>query len=380
MSRKPRRRRHANGIERRSAPGASPGSIVVDPQAPKPIMHMIAYGPGALHEQHIDDLAPIGRFLEEYPVVWINVDGLGDAEVIHKLGDIFGIHRLALEDVVNTHQRPKVEQYEKHIFIVGRMVEMGERVETEQLSLFLGKNFVLTLQENVGDSFDPVRARIRKAGGKIRSTGPDYLAYALIDAFIDHYFPVLEEYGERLESMEEEVISRPGPRLVSQIHEIRRGLLTLRRAIWPLREAVNSLVREPGPFITDETRIYLRDCYDHTIQIIDLLENYRDVASSLMEVYLSSMGNRLNEVMKILTMFTAFFIPLSLIAGIYGMNFSTEKSPLNMPELTWYFGYPFALSLMAAMALGMLFFFRKKGWLGSRAKSSLPDADHGSGR
>jgi magnesium transporter len=378
MSRKSKRRAHADLIERRSAPGAAPGSIVIDPKAPKPLVQLIAYGPDTIIEQPLDDPAGVAGFLDKYPVVWVNVDGLGDATVVRKLGEIFGLHRLALEDVVNTHQRPKAEQYEKHLFIVGRMVEMGERIETEQLSLFLGKNFVLTFQELPGDSFDPVRERIRKAGGRIRNAGPDYLAYALIDAFIDHYFPVLEAYGERLESMEEQVITRPGPQLVSQIHEMKRDLLTLRRAIWPLREAVNSLVREPRAFISDETRIYLRDCYDHTIQIIDLLENYRDVASSLMEVYLSSMGNRLNEVMKILTMFTAFFIPLSLIAGIYGMNFSTDKSPLNMPELNWYFGYPFALCLMAAVGLSMLFFFRRKGWLGSRGAGPKTDASRDS--
>jgi magnesium transporter len=373
MSRKSKRRAHEGRIERRSAPGASPGSIVIDPKAPKPLVQMIAYGPDEIVEQSLADLAGVGAFLEKYPVVWINVDGLGDATIVRKLGEMFGLHRLALEDVVNTHQRPKAEQYERHLFIVGRMVEMGERIETEQLSLFLGRNFVLTFQELPGDSFDPVRERIRKAGGRIRTVGPDYLAYALIDAFIDHYFPVLEEYGERLESMEVQVISRPSPELVSQIHEIKRDLLTLRRAIWPLREAVNSLVREPRTFICDETRIYLRDCYDHTIQIIDLLENYRDVASSLMEVYLSSMGNRLNEIMKILTMITAFFIPMSLIAGIYGMNFNTGKSPLNMPELNWYFGYFFALGLMAAAGLGMFFFFRRKGWLGARGAASKTD-------
>jgi magnesium transporter len=373
MSRKSRRRAREGRIERRSAPGSSPGSIIIDPKAPKPLVQMIAYGPDSIIEQSLADLTGIAAILEKYPVVWINVDGLGDEAVVSTLGEIFGLHRLALEDVVNTHQRPKAEQYEKHLFIVGRMAEMGERLETEQLSLFLGRNFVLTFQELPGDSFDPVRERIRKAGGRIRAVGPDYLAYALIDAFIDHFFPVLEEYGERLESIEELVISRPAPELVSQIHEIKRDLLTLRRAIWPLREAVNSLVREPRTFICDETRIYLRDCYDHTIQIIDLLENYRDVASSLMEVYLSSMGNRLNEIMKILTMISAFFIPLSLIAGIYGMNFYTDKSPLNMPELTWYFGYPFALCLMAAIALSMYFFFRRKGWIGAHSTSSKMD-------
>jgi magnesium transporter len=253
------------------------------------------------------------------------------------------------------------------------MVEIVDRVETDQLSLFLGKDYVLTFQERVGDAFEPVRERIRKSGVRVRDAGPDYLAYCLIDAFIDYYFPVLESYGERLESIEEDVLSRPGPQLVSQTHEVKRDLLTLRRAIWPLRETVNSLVREPSPFISDDTRVYLRDCYDHTIQIIDLLENYRDVASSLMEVYLSSVSNRLNEIMKILTMFTAFFIPLSLIAGIYGMNFNTARSPLNMPELNWYLGYPFVLGLMAAVSIGMLTFFKRKGWLRSRLDSRGPD-------
>ena len=369
MSRKSKRRKYVSGIERRTSPGAPPGSLVVDPQAPLPIIRVIAYGSEAVHEELVEDVSRIGSYLGRQPVTWVNVDGLGDAAVIRKLGEIFGIHRLALEDIINSHQRAKVDQYDNHLFVVGRMVEMADHVETEQLSLFLGKSYVLTFQERVGDAFDPVRERIRKAGGRVRNAGPDYLAYALIDAFIDNYFPVLEKYGERLESIEEDVLSRPEPVLVSRMHEVKRDLLTLRRAIWPLRETINSLVREPSPFISDETRVYFRDCYDHTIQIIDLLENYRDVASGLMEVYLSSVSNRLNEIMKILTMFTAFFIPLSLIAGIYGMNFNTARSPFNMPELNWYFGYPFVLGLMAAVALGMVTFFRRKGWLRSRLGS-----------
>ena len=369
MSRKSKRRKYVSGIERRTSPGAPPGSLVVDPYAPLPIIRVIAYGSEAVHEELVEDVSRIGSYLGRQPVTWVNVDGLGDAAVIRKLGEIFGIHRLALEDIINSHQRAKVDQYDNHLFVVGRMVEMADHVETEQLSLFLGKSYVLTFQERVGDAFDPVRERIRKAGGRVRNAGPDYLAYALIDAFIDNYFPVLEKYGERLESIEEDVLSRPEPVLVSRMHEVKRDLLTLRRAIWPLRETVNSLVREPSPFISDETRVYFRDCYDHTIQIIDLLENYRDVASGLMEVYLSSASNRLNEIMKILTMFTAFFIPLSLIAGIYGMNFNTARSPFNMPELNWYFGYPFVLGLMAAVALGMVTFFRRKGWLRSRLGS-----------
>ena len=373
MSRKSKRRKYVSGIERRTSPGAPPGSLVVDPQAPLPIIRVIAYGSEAVHEELVEDVSRIGSYLGRQPVTWVNVDGLGDAVVVRKLGEIFGIHRLALEDIINSHQRAKVDQYDNHLFVVGRMVEMADHVETEQLSLFLGKSYVLTFQERVGDAFDPVRERIRKAGGRVRNAGPDYLAYALIDAFIDNYFPVLEKYGERLESIEEDVLSRPEPVLVSRMHEVKRDLLTLRRAIWPLRETINSLVREPSPFISDETRVYFRDCYDHTIQIIDLLENYRDVASGLMEVYLSSASNRLNEIMKILTMFTAFFIPLSLIAGIYGMNFNTARSPFNMPELNWYLGYPFVLGLMATVALGMVTFFRRKGWLRSRLGSREPE-------
>ena len=373
MSRKSKRRKYVSGIERRTSPGAPPGSLVVDPHAPLPIIRVIAYGSEAVHEELVEDVSRIGSYLGRQPVTWVNVDGLGDAVVVRKLGEIFGIHRLALEDIINSHQRAKVDQYDNHLFVVGRMVEMADHVETEQLSLFLGKSYVLSFQERVGDAFDPVRERIRKAGGRVRNAGPDYLAYALIDAFIDNYFPVLEKYGERLESIEEDVLSRPEPVLVSRMHEVKRDLLTLRRAIWPLRETVNSLVREPSPFISDETRVYFRDCYDHTIQIIDLLENYRDVASGLMEVYLSSVSNRLNEIMKILTMFTAFFIPLSLIAGIYGMNFNTARSPFNMPELNWYLGYPFVLGLMATVALGMVTFFRRKGWLRSRLGSREPE-------
>jgi magnesium transporter len=369
MSRKSRRRRHANGVEWRTPPGSPPGSLVSDPNAPSPVIRVIGYAPDGIREQEVADLSPIEQYLAAYPVTWVNVDGLGDPAILSELGEMFSIHILALEDVNNPHQRAKVEQYPDNLFVVARMVGIADRLETEQLSLFLGKNYVLTFQERPGDSFDPVRDRIRRAGGRVRSAGPDYLAYALIDALIDNYFPVLEQYGERLETLEDEVITRPEPGLVAQIHEIKRDLLTLRRAVWPLRETVNSLVRDPTPLIRDETRIYFRDCYDHTVQIIDLLENYRDIASGLMEVYLSSVSNRLNAIMKILTMFTAFFIPLSLIAGIYGMNFNGAISPLNMPELNWYLGYPFALGLMAIVAIGMLLFFRSKGWLGSQSHS-----------
>jgi magnesium transporter len=297
--------------------------------------------------------------------VWVNVDGLGDAEVIRQLGRIFDLHHLALEDVVNVHQRAKVEQYNNHFYVVARMTEMHERLETDQLSLFLGRNYVLTFQEVAGDCFDPVRHRIREKGCLIRQSGPDYLAYALLDASIDNYFPIIEKYGEQIETLEDRVVLHPGSQFVTEIHELKRELLTLRRAVWPLREAVSALIREPSPLITQETRIYLRDCYDHTIQVIDLLENYRDIAASLIEVYLSSVNNRLSEIMKFLTIFTTIFIPLNFIAGIYGMNFNTERSPWNMPELNWHFGYLLILIIMLTSCVGMLIYFRRKGWIGS---------------
>ncbi len=363
MARKDKRRWHRNRIHRRQPPGSPPGTLVPDPQAPHPDIKVMAYGPNGLVERTLDKAEDVREFVGVWPVTWVNVDGLGDATTIARFGALFKLHVLAMEDVINVHQRAKVEQYPDYYFIVGRMVEISQRVETEQLSLFLGKNFVLTFQELPGDCFDPVRERIRKAGGRIRNAGPDYLAYALVDAFVDHYFPVLEKYGEQLESLEDEVILSPQRGVISRIHEVKRDLLTLRRAAWPLREALTTLYRESTPLITEETRLYLRDCYDHTVQIIDLLENYRDIASSLTDIYLSSVSNRMNEVMKVLTIFTAIFAPLTFIAGIYGMNFNTDKSPLNMPELNWYWGYPFALGLMILLATIMLIYFGRKGWL-----------------
>jgi magnesium transporter len=251
-----------------------------------------------------------------------------------------------------------VEQYKSYCYIVLRAVRDAGGIASEQVSLFLGKNFVLSFQERLDNSFDPVLARIREGKGRSRTAGPDHLTYALIDAVIDGYFPVLERYGEQLESLEDDIVGRPG-RFFEQIHEMRHGLLSLRRAAWPLRETMNTLYREPIPLIDEEERIYLRDCYDHMVQIIDLLENYRDVASGLMEVYLSSIGNRTNEIMKVLTIISAVFIPLTLIAGVYGMNFK------HMPELEWRWGYPyFAYGLMILVAAILLIYFRVKGWLG----------------
>ncbi|MGD9648890.1 MAG: magnesium/cobalt transporter CorA [Pirellulales bacterium] len=364
---KRRRRPHFN---RRTPPGAAPGTLDPDPQATPTTIQVIAFGPDDFVEKQLDNVEQVHDYVNRYPVVWLNVDGLADAKVVAAAGKIFGLHSLALEDVLHVHQRSKVEPYGDHLFIVARMLHGPAGTETEQLSLFLGANFVITFQELPGDCLDPVRQRLRKASGRIRSLGPDYLAYAILDAVIDAFFPLLESYGEQLDALEERVVVNPDNRLIAQIHQIKRELVLLRRAIWPQREAINTLIRDPIALVKDDTRLYLRDCYDHTVQIIDLVEVYRDIASGLTDLYMSGVSNRMNEVMKVLTIIATIFIPLSFVAGVYGMNFDPAVSPLNMPELEWYFGYPFALVVMAGMTAAMLLFFWRKGWL----RSLMPDS------
>lgn len=321
-------------------------------------MQVIAYGPAEFVEQEIPSADAIVPLLGKWPVVWLNVDGLGDAEAIRKFGEIFNIHPLALEDVINVHQRPKVEPYDKYLFIVMQMLLAGPTLDTEQLSLFLGANFVLTFQEQPGgDCFAPLRDRIRKNHGRIRAAGPDYLTYSLLDAVVDNYFPALEHYGERLEEIEQEVVAQPRRETLARIHNIKRDLLTLRRAVWPMREALNALLRDDNPCIVRDTRTYLRDCYDHSVRIIDILETDRETAFGLLETYLSSVSNRMNEIMKVLTIIATIFIPLTFVVGIYGMNFT------YMPELNSPWGYPAVMVFMAVVAAGMLRYFRRKGWL-----------------
>jgi magnesium transporter len=357
-------RRKARKARRRAPPGSPPGTLIADPEAPPPAIYVMAYGPGAeeFEERPIAEPEHLRGFLGKWPVIWVNVDGLGDAAVLRRIGEVFGLHQLTMEDIINVHQRPKLEHYDSYQFLVARMATLGERLETEQLSLLLGRHFVLTFQERAGDGFGSIRERIRKKGGRLRSSGPDYLAYSLLDAVLDGYFPVLEACGELLEALEDEVIGRPQRGTISRIHGIKRDLLTIRRVIWPQREAFNALVRDPTPLVSEETRLYFRDCYDHTIQVMDLVETYRELGSGLLDVYMSSISNRMNDIIKILTIFSTIFIPLTFIAGVYGMNFNSETSPLNMPELGWYWGYPFALGLMLAVALTLLVFFWRRGW------------------
>ena len=351
--------------QRRTPPGSPPGTLTPDPNAVTPVIRVIAYSPTEIEERPLPDLDELPALLKRWPVTWVNVDGLGDLDLVRRLGDIFKLHGLALEDAINVHQRPKVEEYDDHIFLVTRMARPGPDLSTEQMSMFLGENYLLTFQERPGDGFDPVRERLRKAGGRIRQAMADYLAYALLDAAIDQFFPIVERCGELLEELEDAIVAEPSADLVPRLHALRRDFLNLRRVVWPQRDMINALARDPSPLIADQTRIHLRDCYDHTIQLMDLIETDREIAGGLIELYLSQNSAKMNEVMKLLTVIATIFIPLGFVAGLYGMNFDTEISPWNMPELRWPWGYPFALGIMSLIAIGLLTYFRRRGWIGN---------------
>ncbi|MBD2612863.1 MAG: magnesium/cobalt transporter CorA [Nostoc sp. ZfuVER08] len=348
-------------------PGTLPGTIFIDADAPQPIIFLIDYNQTNCIREQISTPEECMPYLEMESVSWVDVQGLGSQDILQRLGRVFNLHPLVLEDVVNVPERPKTEDYEDQLIFISRMVVPKEKTcgfYSEQVSLILGKNYLLTVQEEPEhDCFEPVRSRIEKSKGIIRTKKADYLAYAILDAIIDGYFPVLELYGERIEELEEEVIVKPTPQTLQNIYQIRRELLQLRRAIWPQRDAINSLIRDGSDLISEEVGIYLRDCYDHAVQVMDMVETYRELASGLMDVYLSAVSNKMNEIMKVLTVVSSIFIPLTFVAGIYGMNFNTEKSPYNMPELNWYWGYPACLAVMVAISVCLLWFFWQRGWL-----------------
>lgn len=300
-------------------------------------------------------------FREKPSVTWINVDGIHDSSVIEQLGLNFGLHPLVLEEIQNTNQRSKIEDYGDYIYLVLKMFHSGHRKEDiimEQVSLILGSNFVLSFQETLeGDVFDPIRERIRTSKGRIRKLGADYLSYAMIDLIVDYYFVVLETLGEKIELLEDEVATSASSKTLHLIHTFKKDMLYLRRAIWPLREVIAGLDRGESSLVKKATRYYLRDVYDHTVQVIDNTETYRDMLSGMLDIYLSSINNRLNEIIKLLTIITTIFMPLSFIAGVYGMNFRF------MPELEHPYGYPAVLILMALVALSMLVYFRKRKWI-----------------
>jgi magnesium transporter len=346
---------------RGSRPGSAPGTLVFGADEEPTRLHLIGYGPDDCEERSIDSVVEARSATSKWPVVWLDVVGLGTEEVIRSLGSDLGVHPLVLEDLVNTHQRAKVEPYADSLFCVVRMPEVGQP-GTEQVSIILTDHVLITVQEHPGDVFEAVRERIRVPRGQIRTRGCDYLLYAIVDAVIDSYFPVLDVLTERLEALEEDVMTDPSQETVAQLHDVRRELIGLRRAAWPHRDMLNALIRDSGEVIQESTEIYLRDAYDHAVQIMDLTDSLRDLASDLLSTYMSVVSNRMNEVMKVLTIIATLFIPLSFVAGLYGMNFDTS-SPWNMPELGWTYGYPAVLGVMATVAIGLLAYFRRKGWL-----------------
>lgn len=350
-------------------PGELPGAISIPTDSPPPAIRLIDYNDTDYFEEKNISISDCGKHLDTNSVSWVDIQGLGSADTLNSLGNVFKLHRLVLEDIVNMGERPKIEEYDEQLVIIARMVVPKHDTcgfYSEQVSFVLGRHYLLTLQEEPEhDCFDPVRNRVQRSKGVIRKRGADYLAYALLDSIIDGFFPVLERYGEKIEELEEEVIQNPTNQTLHKIYQVRRELLQLRRSIWPQRDAINTLIRDSSDLISEEVQFHLRDCYDHIVQVIEMVETYRELASGLMDVYMSAVGNKMNEVMKLLTVVSAIFIPLTFIAGIYGMNFNTEKSPYNMPELNWYLGYPLCLGVMATIACILLTIFKKRGWLDS---------------
>ncbi len=347
----------------RAKVGLHPGSLVHlgKRKVEEARVRLVEYDEQELTETDLPVDARWADFATSQPVSWINVDGLHDIECIQAIGDAFGIHALTLEDVLNTGHRPKFEEFDSYIFAVLKMIrwdEAAREVRTEQLSLVLGRAYLLTFQEQPGDVFEPVRGRIRLSRGRIRKLGPDYLAFALMDAVVDNYMVVLERLGEELESIEEALEDgQPQPELLRRIHNLKREMMFVRRAVWPVRESLSNLSRDESPLVDAGTQIFFRDLQDHSMQVVETLEIMRDMANGLQDLYLSMVSNRMNEVMKVLTIIATIFIPLTFFAGIYGMNFE------NMPELKWEWGYPTLWGVMIACFLGMLGFFRNKRWL-----------------
>ncbi|QDT38466.1 magnesium/cobalt transporter CorA [Stratiformator vulcanicus] len=366
LSKRVKRPKEKFRFRRRSQPGSMPGTIAPPEDALPSKMRLIVFDQESFIEEFITDVSQIEQYRTPGRICWLDVDGYGEVETLLKLGKMFGLHDLALEDVVNAHQRPKVDDYDQHLFVVARMVQFDRELSFEQIGMFVGNDFVLTLQEgHEGDGLDPVRERIRRGKGRVRRSGTDYLAYTIIDAIVDGYFPVFEQYGARLSDIEDEIENGAEEQTINELHRIRRDVRSLRKAVWPHRDMLNVLLRPvTSGFIKDETQVFLRDVSDHVSQLIDAANYYREMCSDLRDFHSSQIDRRSNDVMKVLTIIATIFIPLSFIAGLYGMNFNPHESPYNMPELDWYFGYPFALALMAGTVLTMLTYFWRKKWIG----------------
>lgn len=344
---------------RRNKIGSAPGTLPEEIPSVAVKISVMDYSESELNEFCPDSIEEILSLRDTSTVSWINVDGK-DIHTIKKIGEHFNHHPLVLEDVATDDQRPKMDEYDDHLFIVLNMLSYNEErreVEAEQISLILGNNYVISFQEAGGDVFDPNRIRIRKNKGKIRKAGADYLLYSLIDTIVDHYYVILEKIGERIEELEDYILEDPTPKKLNELYSLKRQIIFLKRSVWPLRELIIKLQREESPLIKNTTQIYIKDVYDHTIQIIETIESYRDILAGMIDVYMSSISNRMNQVMKVLTVISTIFIPLTFITGIYGMNFE------HMPELKWNHGYYMVLLICSSVAGSMLLFFKRKGWL-----------------
>ncbi len=348
--------------------GLKPGTVVYvgEERTEKVEITIIDFKETEYFEKKVENVEECFPFKDSPSITWINLSGIHEVEMIEKLGAHFNLHPLILEDIVNSGHRPKMEQTDDFIFVVLKMLYLkpeNHEILSEQVSVIFGKNYVISFQEKPGDVFGSVRERIQKTIPRVRFMGADYLAYALIDAIVDHYFVVLEATGERVEDLEEELVTNPVSRHLDVIHSLKRELVNIRKAVWPLREVVGGLDRAETPLIHDYTGVYLRDLYEHTVQVIDTVETYRDMVSGLLDVYLSSVSNRMNEVMKVLTIIATIFIPLGFLAGVYGMNFDTSASPFNLPELGMRYGYPLFWLIVLFVGGGLFWFFRRKHWL-----------------
>ena len=342
--------------------GLPPGTLVYvgEKKIEKVQIHYIDYDEQKFQEKQVSNIEECFPFKATPTVTWINIDGLHDVSIIEKIGKHFDLHPLTLEDILHTGQRPKFEDLESYLFVVLMMLRFDDDSQTvlsEQVSLVLGSSFVISFQENIGDVFEQIRDRIRNAKGRIRKMGADYLMYALLDAVVDNYFGILEKLGEKIEVLEEKLVSDPNERMLQQIHRLKREMIYLRKSVWPLRELISGLERSESALIEETTGVYLRDVYDHTIQVIDTVESFRDMVSGMLDIYLSSISNRMNAVMKVLTIIATLFIPLTFVAGIYGMNFD------HMPELKWRYGYAAVWGIMLVVAGWMILYFKRKKWL-----------------
>jgi magnesium transporter len=344
--------------------GLPPGSLIYIGEKAhiKPKVTIIEYDEENYLEKEVTSFAECVAYKNKPGVTWINVEGIHNIANLEKLGECFNLHPLVMEDILNTDQRPKMEDFTDYLYLVLKILHYHEETketEAEQISLILGSNYVISFYDSDGEVFNAVRERVKAGIGRLRKSGADYLAYSLLDLIVDKYFLILEQLGEVIEFFEEELVTNPSPKTLQNIHKLKLAMIMLRKSIWPLREVISKLQRRESPLIAATTGIYLKDVYDHAIQVIDTIETFRDMLSGMVDIYLSSVSNRLNETMKVLTIIATIFIPLTFIAGVYGMNFK------HMPELDWPWGYPLIMLLMAAVALGLLAYFRRKKWIGS---------------